>query len=513
MVPFLGKRPTEFIRGQSSSSAVNRSQSQSIAVNRSFSYLFFTTKLAPSLSAPGCTARSLAHEMAMLARSRREDPDEPLTDDDSSTRNAGSILHAQRDMINQKQDFLREARLKVSKAERELKKAQDEVLKWEQSCLRLKADYYAEKDRERDGLPHPLLALMDERSRRKRSNVNMRETPPITVGTGRRRGRTQRDRGTEQSATLAVRSTRPRRIDSGVAASDVRAGEVDVAEGRGQPAEERVAPLRAASGQDAPPAEAPEAPDVEVPGERESIQRVLDNLEGYRINDTDNEPGIDYVKLKNNCKEAHRMQHSWSSPSEEERLDFDGMTIYCYRGRAGGRGAAEGRIFWRFMVWLQMQAQLNGFQHFCALSKYDNSNRGSGRVRLTVWSFLSQGPGDDMIKEVREVFRQNPTALLSVSSQHEHHVKVGLGTVATADQRLRALFCLLSTPMGYLIDQSSLSNEQLRALWNHIIAACNARPGELDTATRMLDACVEHANTLGFKFVPNLGQFSHSSDA
>ena len=437
--------------------------------------------------------------------SRRDDPDDPVSDDSSSTRDAGSVLHEQLDMIKEKQQFLREARRKARKAEHELRQAQEEVLWLEQSCLTLKAAYYEERDRERGASPRP-TPLADERPRRERSNVNLRETSPVTVGKGRKGGRTPRERGTAP----APRATRRRITETDMAASEyVRAEETDTAAGRREAEESAlVQRAEASSGQD--DALLAEAPDVEVPGERESIQRVLDNLEGYRINDTDNEPGIDYVKLKNNCKEAHRMQHSWSSPGEEERLDFDGMTIYCYRGRKGGRGAAEGRIFWRFMVWLQMQTQLNGCQHLCALSKYDNSNRGSGRVRLTVWSFLSLNSGEDMTKELREVFRQYPTALLSVSSQHEHHVKVGLGTVATADQRLRALFCLLSTPMGYLIDQSSLSNEQLRALWYHIISACNARPGELDTATRMLDACVEHAKSLGFKFV--LGESRHSSD-
>ena len=89
-----------------------------------------------------------------------------MTDDDSSTHDASSILHAQREMITEMQDLLREARRKASKAERELRKVQDEVLEWEQSCHTLKVEYYAEKDREQDGLPHPLLALTDEGPRR-----------------------------------------------------------------------------------------------------------------------------------------------------------------------------------------------------------------------------------------------------------------------------------------------------------------------------------------------------------
>ena len=210
----------------------------------------------------------------------------------------------------------------------------------------------------------------------------------------------------------------------------------------------------------------------------------------YRILGTEGEAGVDYKSLFDGCKATHQKARALLDDLEHdaagEQVCTDDLVIYSCRRR--GR---EGMHFWRLMLFVQMQGTLSGMGTCCLPYYYDNREEPPGRVRLTAWSLTKDG--QDTLAVVVGAFRAFPAILTRTMPALEDE-RVRLDPTATAEQRLRAIFALGCS----IVDHTELSNAQLQSLWKAILALCNARPCELESAVCAVDACLEHIRGLGF---------------
>jgi hypothetical protein len=409
------------------------------------------------------------------------------------------VLRTLRVMVKDRQTRLQEARAVLEEAQRAHDQAQLEVKDLEESCTTLKLDYYKERRRQQDALPAPQMPpaqlATPRRSRPQRQTTDERGQPEYAKETSRGHPRTQSKR---RRTMNTIRGSDGQRSLTGTELSLVVPGAVPVAdmddaaavrdEGEGDDAA-----LSALHQQDAgSSADAVRAGDENVSARRSSkpcpVSSCIDELETrYRIWGTEGEPGVNYDELFAKCRKGHTKAASvLVAGAEDHSMDLSNLAVYgC---RVGGR---VGMAFRRLMLFVQMQCTLCAGMACCTSTVYDNWMEPPDRVRFTVWSLTPYG--QEILATLIPAFRNFPSILTRLMPQHTD-MRVGLDEKATAEQRLRALFSFGCT----LIDPTELSDEQLRALWNAILALCNARPGELDSAKRAVHACLEHIRGLGY---------------
>ena len=100
-----------------------------------------------------------------------------------------------------------------------------------------------------------------------------------------------------------------------------------------------------------------------------------------------------------------------------------------------------------------------------------------------VWSLTAKGIKH--MESIMRVMKAKPSLLTQMLGAHDVDVREGLRVGATWGQRLHSLFSLGCTPLGTLIDVSQLKPAQQVTLWHAVVALCNARPGDVESAQRL----------------------------